>query len=67
MAYPNPLNRDNYIAIIGYNNPAYISLGSETTGPFDDISDYGWYDYKVWDDRPFDNAVQSGYFDSSWK
>jgi hypothetical protein len=66
MVYPNPLNKNKYIALVGYNNPDFVSLGSENSDPFNDVSNYGWYDYKVWDDSPY-NAVEKGYFDSSWK
>jgi hypothetical protein len=66
MIYPNPLNKDKYVAIIGYNNPEYISLGSERE-IFNDVSDYGWYDYKVWDEKSLLEGIKSGYFNQYWE
>ncbi|HOT14823.1 MAG TPA: hypothetical protein PK252_08690 [Bacteroidales bacterium] len=66
MVFPNPLNKSKYVALIGYNNPAYISLGSET-GKFDDISDYGWYDYKIWDEFSSSQGLEFGNFNQYWK
>jgi hypothetical protein len=66
MIYPNPLNRTKYVAIIGYNNPNNISLGSET-GSFDDVSNYGWYDYKVWKADNTNEAILLGYFKQNWE
>jgi hypothetical protein len=66
LVYPNPLNQNRYIAIIGYNNPDFISLGSENNDPYNDVSNYGWYDYKVWNDSPFNDVKLSGYFDCRW-
>jgi dienelactone hydrolase len=66
MIYPNPLNKTRYVAIIGYNNPDNISLGSET-GSFDDVSNYGWYDYKVWDSETREKGLTFGYFNSYWE
>lgn len=67
LVYPNPLNKNKYVAVIGYNNPDFISLGSETGVLFNDVSNYGWYDYKVWNNLPFRNDELSGYFNSSWE
>jgi len=67
MVYPNPINKNRYIAVMGYNNAEFISLGAETSDSFNDVSNYGWYDYKVW---KADNAMytlSSGYFDSHWQ
>ncbi len=67
--YPNPEDRHNYVAIIGYNNPGFISLGYEMDGPvrrFDDVSDYGWYDYKIWSSVTF-RTIKSGYLNFFWK
>jgi hypothetical protein len=46
----------------------YGSLGLERFDgtEFFDISNYGWYDYKIWKAKSSDKEV-SGYFDSSWK
>jgi len=68
VIYPNPLNPKKYVAIISYNNTNYISLGFENFGSynFDDVSNYGWFDYKVWDAKNPSNSVMEGYFDSRW-
>ena len=66
MVYPNPMNKAKYLAVIGYNNPDCISLGSENNDPYNDVSNYGWYDYKVWNDSPFNDVKLSGYFDCRW-
>lgn len=66
MVYPNPMNKSKYLAVIGYNNPDCISLGSENSDPYNDVSNYGWYDYKVWNDSPFNDVKLSGYFDCRW-
>lgn len=73
MVYPNPLNRNKYVALIGYNNTKYISLGRTDLDylqdiNYTDISCYGWYDYKIWDasnDSTF--PLIYGYFDNNWK
>ncbi|MBN1186624.1 MAG: hypothetical protein JXB49_30385 [Bacteroidales bacterium] len=79
MVYPNPLNKNRYAALIGYNNSDYISLGSvdldkENYKGYSDwlklkymeISCYGWCDFKVWDNR--DNSeLLRGYFNSYWE
>jgi hypothetical protein len=66
MIYPNPLNKNKYIAIIGYNNPQHIFLGSENSNSFNDVSNYGWYDYKVWEaDKMI--TISSGYFNHKWE
>lgn len=71
MVYPNPHNEQKYIAIIGYNNKNYISLGSLDMDPemylllidylqneiYADISCYGWNDYKIWN-KQTDNHSQ---------
>ncbi|MBN2596916.1 MAG: hypothetical protein JXR82_09055, partial [Marinifilaceae bacterium] len=66
MVYPNPLNPSRYIAVIGYNNSQYIALGAEESGFFDDVSNYGWYDFKVWDGST-GRVREKGYFNSVWK
>ena len=66
MVYPNPKNNKRYVAIIGYNNSGFISLGAEVSGTFNDVSNYGWYDYKVWGNTP-NLVLKKGYFDSSWE
>ncbi|HEX2933898.1 MAG TPA: hypothetical protein VHO72_00965 [Bacteroidales bacterium] len=64
MIHPNPLNQNKYVTIIGYNNPTYISLGSERA-QFNDVSDYGWFDYKVWQIQ--NNSQESEYFNQYWE
>src|SRR5690606_40807299 len=51
--YPNPINREKYIAVLGFNNPGYFSLSSERDSmeAFHDVSDFGWFDFKIWDNR----------------
>lgn len=66
MIYPNPLNRKKYVAIIGYNNSENISLGYEKDY-FNDISDYGWFDYKVWEYYNPSLPLIDGYFNHYWK
>ncbi|MGD1045417.1 MAG: hypothetical protein ABR936_08850 [Bacteroidota bacterium] len=69
LVYPNPENLNKYVGVIGYNNPSAISLGYEDDGKsryFDDVSNYGWYDFKIWDEKTA-NEKLSGYFDYYWK
>ena len=68
LIYPNPINRERYIAILGFNNPGYFSLWRERSGmeAFHDVSDFGWYDYKIWDNRDPTRTL-SGYFNEEWK
>lgn len=78
MVYPNPLNKNKYIAIIGYNNPKSISLGNADLYKEDykglskwlqlkymEISCYGWFDYKIWDNKN-KKTINNGYFNSYW-
>ncbi len=67
MVYANPKNKNMLIGIIGYNNPECISLGSENREWFNDVSDYGWYDYKIWNFNENKHPWLSGYFNSSWE
>lgn len=67
--YPNPDNPAAYVGVIGYNNPSAISLANEDDGrnrTFNDVSNYGWFDYKIWD-ASTSQTLSSGYFDSYWK
>src|SRR5690606_3157313 len=66
--YPNPINREKYIAVLGFNNPGYFSLSSERDSmeAFHDVSDFGWFDYKIWDNRDPMRTL-SGYFNEEWK
>lgn len=66
MVYPNPLNPSRYVAVIGYNNPQFIALGAEESGFFYDVSNYGWYDFKVWDGST-GREREKGYFNSVWE
>jgi hypothetical protein len=68
FVYPNPQNPEKYIAAIGYNNPSSISLGYENGGDtdhFNDVSNYGWYDFRIWDAFTLQNKI-SGYFSYYW-
>ena len=79
MVYPNPLNTNKYIALIGYNNAQNISLGKLDMDDgeykklinylqnvyYTDISCYGWFDYKVWDAVSL-QTLCTGYFNYSW-
>jgi len=68
MVYPNPLNPEKYIGIIGANNINYISLGADDLNNIDqfDISAYGFYDYKIWNNSNM-QTINYGYFNSEWK
>src|SRR5690606_29774543 len=68
LIYPNPINVDRYIAILGFNNPDYFALWSERNNaePFYDVSDFGWYDYKMWDNT-VPSKVTKGYFNELWE
>lgn len=68
MIYPNPFNTRKCVAIVGFNNSDSFNLRSERrpTDVFNDISDYGWYDYKIWDNLLPEKAT-SGYFNAEWK
>jgi hypothetical protein len=65
LIYPNPANSFRYVAVIGSNNSSRVSLGSERE-VLDDISNYGWFDYKVWDNTN-GRVLVSGYFDAFWR
>ena len=76
LVYPNPLNSQRYVAIIGYNKE--ISLGSIDIGNSGyesknnisemNISCYGFYDYKVWNNsRQNYSTKKEGFFDNNWK
>lgn len=68
MVYPNPLNKAQYMAVLGYNNPSHFSLGSENAQSFNDVSNYGWFDYKVWiAGEPPVADLFSGYFNRYWE
>ncbi|HEX2933897.1 MAG TPA: hypothetical protein VHO72_00960 [Bacteroidales bacterium] len=66
MVYPNPAQADKYIAILGYNNPSSFLLisESETSSPLQNISHFGFYDYKVW---TAEEVMGKGYFGGKWK
>ncbi|MEN9444227.1 MAG: hypothetical protein RIS47_1117, partial [Bacteroidota bacterium] len=63
MVYPNPLNRNRYIGIIGYNSRNGITIDSGVN-ILGDISSYGTADYKVW--MPYSGDKELGFFDSDW-
>lgn len=75
MVYPNPLNPKKYVAIIGYNKEislGYSDVGNsqyESTGNIseNDISGYGFYDYKVWiNSGQYFTTKIKGFFDNDW-
>ncbi|HTN22274.1 MAG TPA: hypothetical protein VL125_17480 [Pelobium sp.] len=68
MIYPNPYNIRKYVAIIGFNNSNSFNIWSERKPAeiFNDISNYGWYDYKIWDNLSPTKAI-SGYFNAKWE
>lgn len=81
FVYPNPLNKNKYLALIGYNNPRNISFGELDMNDseyknlitylqniyYTDISCYGWYDYRIWDNtNDSGNPLICGYFDNNW-
>lgn len=67
MIYPNPENHERYIGILGYNNPGAFCLKSETDRiySYDDISHFGWYDYRIW--SPENENIIYQYFNQQWK
>lgn len=68
LIYPNPQNKEKYVAIIGYNSPFTITLGYEESKEyqFNDISNYGWFDYKIWNSKT-NSILKAGYFDKYWE
>jgi hypothetical protein len=83
MVYPNPLNKNKYAAIIGYNNPAHIDLGPVDLDEEDykDLYISGWVRTKLehmefscygwFDYRVWDNSnneiKEEGYFNQQWE
>jgi hypothetical protein len=81
MIFPNPLNNKKYVGVIGYNNSSSILLGevdmeyesyismerSYGTGNYFEITCYGWYDYKIWDNSNDSRELLNGYFNYYWK
>lgn len=68
LIYPNPVSLNRYVSVIGYNSiTPKFSLGTEEdiTKQFNDISNYGWYDYKIWD-REFARVI-TGNFNYKWQ
>jgi hypothetical protein len=75
MVYPNPLNPQKYVAIIGYNKePSFGNLDIDNYGyglsnisSEMDISKYGMYDFKIWDNSKTDKPdLEYGFFSSEW-
>ena len=75
MVYPNPLNPLKYVAIIGYNkSPSFGNLDIDNYGyglsnisSAMDISKYGMYDFKIWDNsKPDKPDLEYGFFSSEW-
>lgn len=68
LIYPNPSNHQRYVAVLGSNNPRTFNIWPERNNVtvFQDVSDFGWYDYKIWDNAsPSKN--RSGYFNEQWE
>lgn len=68
LIYPNPSNIQRYVAVLGSNNPKNFNIWPErkNINIFQDISDFGWYDYKIWDNSsPL--KTRSGYFNGQWE
>lgn len=63
LVYPNPLNKDRYIVILGANSAeGYQRLESNP-------SQNAWYDFAVWNTGAPQTAemVAAGYWDSAWR
>lgn len=66
---PNPYSSTNYIGIIGSNNVNSLTLRGEEQDNgylFNDISNFGWYDYSIWASFTAEK-LSNGYFDSDWE
>lgn len=82
MVYPNPLNQQKYVAIIGYNNPSVVSMGPVDLHETDykDLYPSGWVRselkhmeiscYGWFDYRIWNNGnnevIKRGYFSPYW-
>ena len=82
MVYPNPMNQQKYVAIIGYNNPSAVSLGPVDLHEDDykDLYPSGWVRselkhmeiscYGWFDYRIWNNSnnevIKRGYFSPYW-
>lgn len=66
LIYPNPENKGGYIGILGSNNTESFRLASEESSYSEckAISNFGWYDYRIWDNRKM--TEKKGYFDNNW-
>lgn len=65
LVYPNPENKENYIALLGYNTPLFFTLLSEQQhSECKNISNLGWYDFKVWSAGT--GEIHQGFFDQDW-
>lgn len=56
-AYPNPLNRDRYVVVLGGTHPADLRLYEPS------LSLKGWYDWAVWSST---ELMAAGYWDFTW-
>lgn len=63
VIYPNPMNRDKYIIIIGAND---LSLDREIEN---NLAQKGWFDFVVWDSGNPQKLerLAAGYWDWSWR
>jgi len=66
LVYPNPDYKENYIALLGYNTSQFFTLLSEKqNSECNNISNFGWYDFKVW--SAVSGEIHKGFFDKDWK
>jgi predicted peptidase len=63
LIYPNPLNPDKYVVILGSNNLEHFRLGEKL------LSLNGWFDYSVWsyENSQIPKIIDAGYFDFAWQ
>jgi hypothetical protein len=62
MIYPNPLNKDKYIVLIGSNNVQDLHFGNF------DLSTAGWYDFALWEANNNRFMLKyAGYFNNCWQ
>jgi hypothetical protein len=63
MIYPNPLNRNKYIVMVGSNNWENFVI------PQTNLSMEGWYDFIIFENtsKKSWNIIDVGYFDNNWQ
>jgi dienelactone hydrolase len=68
VIFPNPENTNNYIGIIGGNHIVNLTIGVEEPEKkliFNDIANYGWNDYSIWESSTL-KIASSGYLNFYW-